>query len=396
MRRREFLSAMAALGLMPMVPGCASSPELMYQDFDVEFRGKTLVLGAGAAGLAAGYMLARYGADYEILEASDAIGGRVRKLEGFMDFPIDLGAEWIHSDPGLLARLIDDDSVQGSIDTIRYNPQTLAVWNGEALRAVNAVSGYYGEYKFRDTTWFDFLETWIAPASEGRIRLETQVFGVDTSGARARVALADGTTEETDRIIIAVPLKILQSGALTFTPQLPAAQREAIDAVTVTDGLKVFVEFEEQFFADVTVMGALSEEGSTDHLAIDGAFRKGSERHLLTLFCVGAQAIRYVNETDERIVELLLSELDAAYDGAATRSFKQAHVQNWSKTPHIMGAYPYAWDGDFAGVIAELARDVDARIFWAGTGYSVEHTSTVHGAMESAYAAVRQVLETPG
>lgn len=397
MNRREFLARCAALGVsLPFfstLTACAGG-STGYSDFDVKFSGKTLVLGAGSAGLAAGYLLARYGADYEILEASERVGGRVHRLTGFMDFPIDLGAEWIHSDPAILSRLIDDPDVDGTIDTIRYTPETYRLWNGESLSSANLASAYYGEYKFKNSTWFDFLEQWILPSSADKIRFDAQVVGVDTSGERVKVTLADGAVEEADRVIFALPIKILQSDLITFTPALPAAKTDALDAVTVVDGLKVFLEFEEHFFADLTVMSPLSEEGATDHLAIDGAYRKGSSRHLLTLFCVGTQAAAYVGSTDEEIVELLVSRLDAAYDGAASRTLVQSYVQNWTAYPHTRGAYAYDWAGDFNAVIDGLIQPVDDRLFWAGSGMSRDATSTVHGAMQAGYDAVKLVLET--
>ena len=53
-------------------------------------------MGAGAAGITAGHALSEKGIDFEILEASSVHGGRVKKTAGFADFPIDLGAEWVH------------------------------------------------------------------------------------------------------------------------------------------------------------------------------------------------------------------------------------------------------------------------------------------------------------
>ena len=45
---------------------------------------KVLIIGAGAAGLAAGHALAQRGIDFQILEASDRIGGRlIGKNRGF-------------------------------------------------------------------------------------------------------------------------------------------------------------------------------------------------------------------------------------------------------------------------------------------------------------------------
>ncbi|MEO0471652.1 MAG: FAD-dependent oxidoreductase, partial [Bacteroidota bacterium] len=66
---------------------------------------QVLVIGAGAAGLYAGHELARHGIDFMILEASDRHGGRLGKLEGFADYPLDLGAEWLHGKKSIMGKL---------------------------------------------------------------------------------------------------------------------------------------------------------------------------------------------------------------------------------------------------------------------------------------------------
>jgi len=59
-----------------------------------------VIVGAGAAGLAAARGLAREGLSCEVLEAADAIGGRIRTLRrpGWQ-IPIELGAEFVHGRP---------------------------------------------------------------------------------------------------------------------------------------------------------------------------------------------------------------------------------------------------------------------------------------------------------
>ena len=57
-----------------------------------------VVLGAGAAGLAAASRLARAGRRIAVLEARDRIGGRVWTQDG-PDGPVELGAEFIHGRP---------------------------------------------------------------------------------------------------------------------------------------------------------------------------------------------------------------------------------------------------------------------------------------------------------
>ena len=72
----------------------------------VKFDGTVMIIGAGAAGLYAGYILKSKGIDFKILEASNSIGGRMGKLNGFADYTIDTGAQWLHGQNNILADLI--------------------------------------------------------------------------------------------------------------------------------------------------------------------------------------------------------------------------------------------------------------------------------------------------
>lgn len=392
MRRRNFLKGAAGAGLMSLLPtaGCRSGGT--WWDLPVNFQGRVVVVGAGAAGLAAGYLLDRYGIDYTILEASGKWGGRVQRMDDFVDVPIDLGAEWIHDHPSVLAQLIDDSSVNASLDVIRYAPQTSTIWNGSRLKSINGFRHVYGEYKFKRTTWHSFLEDWFLPASVARLQLNTPVVTIDSSGSGVTVHLADGSTEQADRVILAVPLKILQEGLITFTPELPDWKQQAIDGREVVDGLKVFLEMESKFYPDLTMLSP-ALQGGPNHLAMDGVFRKGSAHNLLSLFCVGQQAAQYVGLDDDAVVQQLLRNLDAAFDGQASRNLLNSRVQNWSQEPWIQGAYVYGLDA-LKG-IDELAASIDDRLYWAGGAFARENTVAVHGAMTSGYEAVAELLSTP-
>ena len=57
-----------------------------------------LIIGAGAAGLAAGKTLQDAGHTVQVLEARDRIGGRVWTDRTLAGIPIERGAEFIHGD----------------------------------------------------------------------------------------------------------------------------------------------------------------------------------------------------------------------------------------------------------------------------------------------------------
>jgi lysine-specific histone demethylase 1B len=106
MERRAFIenSFLAYLGLA-LSPTLLSSPrkESLFPDSD--FSGKVIIIGAGAAGLYAGYILKSRGIDFLIFEASNISGGRIGKKSDFADYPIDLGAQWLHGRNSILGDL---------------------------------------------------------------------------------------------------------------------------------------------------------------------------------------------------------------------------------------------------------------------------------------------------
>ncbi|MFT5603021.1 MAG: heterodisulfide reductase subunit A-like polyferredoxin, partial [Flavobacteriales bacterium] len=85
------------------------------ENTEIGFQGDVIIVGAGASGLAAAKKLEEEGISYQIFEATDKIGGRIQKDETFADFPIDLGAEWIHEDKSILNYLINQPGSEPNV-----------------------------------------------------------------------------------------------------------------------------------------------------------------------------------------------------------------------------------------------------------------------------------------
>ena len=72
-------------------------------------RPAVIILGAGAAGMAAAAALSQEGVSALILEARDRIGGRIHTLnDPAFPIPIDMGAEYVHGDPQATWKIIRD------------------------------------------------------------------------------------------------------------------------------------------------------------------------------------------------------------------------------------------------------------------------------------------------
>lgn len=68
-----------------------------------------------------------------VLEAAATSGGRVRRTLDFVDFPIPLGAEWLHVHPDLLSDIAGDDV---GVELVGYGTEdTLGYFDGAASRA---------------------------------------------------------------------------------------------------------------------------------------------------------------------------------------------------------------------------------------------------------------------
>jgi monoamine oxidase len=400
MNRKEFMQKGMVLGMgLPFLSSLflksCDDKEIIFPDLTTDFKGKVIIVGAGAAGLAAGYLLKRYGVDFEIIEAAPQFGGRLKRVDGFADFPIDLGAEWIHTDPSVLASIINDPQANHSVDVVVYNPQTIKTWNNGRLSSHNYIRNFYSEWKFKNTTWHGFFEQFILPHVSDRLVLDTPIVEIDHSADKVVLSASDGRVFEADKVLITVPVKVLQRGQISFNPALPSEKTQAFDKVFMGDGIKIFVEFKERFYPDILAFGnifsALSNE---EKFVYDAAFRKESSRNILGLFAINEEASAYTRLGDEpEIISGFLAELDEIFDGRASEHYVKHVIQNWSADPHIGGAYSYSFDGNQRNIVAAMKKPVSDKLYFAGEALSLDHQAMVQGACESAYATVAGMLQ---
>lgn len=398
MTREVFLKQSIAIGLgLPFLSSfltACGEADISVPQIDTNFTGKVLIVGAGAAGLAAGYLLNRHNIDFQIIEATADFGGRVKRTDNFVDFPIDMGAEWIHVSPAVLADILGNTQLDASIDFITYNPQTIQTWNGGALRPNNFASNLYSEFKFKNTTWYGFLETYLVPAIADRIIYEQPIEVIDYHSDKVVLESLDKMVFEADKVVVTVPIKVLQENQLTFRPALPADKLDAINSIYMGDGLKAFIEFREKFYPDILFEGGLIENlSSDDKIFYDAAFRKDTRTNVLGLFTINERAAAYTNLSSEAaIIEAIIAELDLIFAGQASQHYVRHIVQNWSGETYIKGSYSSDFAQDQLQTVNTIKQPIDNKVFFAGEALSIDHQATVHGACASGFAAVEQLF----
>ncbi len=371
----------ALLGLGGSFVGCAADDDGGEPASDGL---SVIVIGAGVAGMTAGHLLARRGVDVRILEAAPTHGGRIKHDTAFVDFPIPLGAEWLHASPDELAAIVDDSEVEVTTTLADYDPTDL-VGHFDGELTFEEI-GEWEDLKFVGSSWLDFFDEYVVPGIADRMEFDTRIVSIDHSGDRVIATDAEGTEHEADAVIVTVPVLALRRRDIEFVPDLPEPQRSAIDEVAVWGGLKMFVEFTERFYpAYLEFPDSDTDDGQRAYY--DAAYGQDSDTNVLGLFAVGAQAERYQAEADG-LIDLVLAELDEIFDGAASRGYVQHIVQDWSAEPFVGQAY-VADTADWR-LVRELGTSIGERVYFAGEGYT---DGSGWGAAHVAAASARSVVD---
>lgn len=391
MNRRDFVinSSLFSLGLglwpQLLLQGCKKDDE----NWNVNFSGKIIIVGAGAAGLMAGYFLQQHGIDFEILEASNSLGGRTKRDTSLADFPIDLGAEWIHTKPKIFGQLFEPNPPEGSVDVIPYTPQTISSYKNKNLRKLNVASWFYAEYKFKRSTWFGFLNDVVAPSFKSKIRFNSPVQSIQYDGNMVELNTPKNKYTA-NKVLITVPTKILQSGSIQFTPSLPASFNSALSNCYMPDGMKVFMRFSKRFYPDVI---SFREPNDNEIIYYDAAFKKDSPHHILGLFTIGKRAEElHKLATKGSIINDCLKELDEMFDGEASKHFQRGVVQDWSAEPYIQGSYTF-FRSKQSDVQNQLKTPISGKLYFAGEALHSNASATVHGAALSGKERIKEMIQ---
>jgi len=382
MNRRAFFELCGLLGIGVPLQTALSFAKAQSNSID-----KVIIVGAGAAGLTAGYFLKQLGIDFTILEASSTHGGRMKRTIEFADFPIPLGAEWLHVERGVLDEIVNDEAVEVAIQTTAYNPELdFGLYEGFKI---NVSEFFEIDQKFINATWYDFFDQYIVPSIKGNISFNQVVESVDYSSENIVVKTAD-QTYSADKVIITAPIKMLQMGAISFLPELPQAKQNAIKSVTVWDGCKAFIEFSEKFYPAFTAFETIPASAG-QKLYYDAAYGQNSKQNILGLFAVGTDAQTYIRRENNNLIEYILSELDEIFEGKASSSYVKHIFQNWNAEPFARAAYIY--DAENWRSVRTLGESVEDKLYFAGDAYTTgEDWSSVHTAARSAIRAIKELL----
>jgi polyamine oxidase len=216
------------------------------------------------------------------------------------------------------------------------------------------------------------------------IRLNTPISRVEWDDGEARAVALDGTVFSGDRVIVTVPLGVLQAGTIEFSPPLPAAKREAIASMEMGSLEKVMLRFETRFWnggQDLAWLHLGTARGEFP-LILDLSHDTGQPT--LILLHGGDRARQQLDErSDTEIVDDALAVL-AKHFGPAIPAPIDAHVTRWRSDPWSLGSYTFPALGQNMADFDVIAEPVGQRVLFAGEATSRAYFGTAHGAVASA------------
>ncbi|MCG7495277.1 FAD-dependent oxidoreductase [Vibrio sp. Of7-15] len=210
MERRNVIKLCALLGLSSQSAFAFTSAFKSKER--AKYQGEVIILGAGAAGLSAGYLLHQLGTPFRILESASSYSGRMKHTTEFADFPISRGGEWLHVTPNVLTQAVNNPDVDVNVTLKDYeSTDTSGYFDGETLTIEKL--GYFGtsnDKKFVGSSWLHFFETYIIPTVQPYISFNTQVSHLNYSGKRILLEDAKERLYQADKVIVTVPLQTLK------------------------------------------------------------------------------------------------------------------------------------------------------------------------------------------
>jgi monoamine oxidase len=410
-----------------------------------------IVVGAGAAGLAAAAELVRARKRVLVLEARARVGGRcwTRRMAG-LEIPVELGAEFIHGEAEATHALLRQAGV-AAVDSTReqrfLDGNALRRVNGfaEAQKAVSAARELERDVSFQTflakrrlsrktktlarmmvqgfdaadparvsarsiiEEWgeggslgasqprpqggygglFHWLAEWVV-ANGACLKLDCPVRAIDFQTGEAKVEasfLGERFVARARRAVVTLPLGILQSKTVRFTPALRSKQ-PALKKLASGPVIRVAMRFHAAFWDR-------RHPGVAFFHVPDAAFPTfwtplPMRAALLTAWAGGPKAERLTGSSKKVLLKRAMESVNAVF-GNQRDELASAYVQDWAADPCSRGGYSYMLVGG-DGAREELAAPIDGTLFFAGEATDTEEAGTVAGALRSGQRAAREIL----
>jgi monoamine oxidase len=445
--RRTFLTASAAaLTAGPVLAAPAPQKGAPRPEQPRSGPTEVVIVGAGAAGIAAARRLVAAGRRVMVLEASAQAGGRCITDTRTFGVPYDRGAHWIYgadnnplvrlgrqagvdiypAPPGQRVRIgrryaresemeqllatvvrtnnaIADAARKGDPAAAQALPKDLGEWRatiefmlgpyacGKDLTEVSALDLARAPDRYNaafSRQGFGALLTKLAAGLP--VQLGTPVREIEW-GVRSGVVVDTGRGRiNASAAIVTVSTTVLAAEKIKFDPELPRRQLDAVSRLRLGTYDHIALELPDNplgLQSDEVVI----EKSTGPRTAAIFANASGSS---LCMVDVGGRFGRELSAKGEgEMVAFALEWLGDLYGTDMKKAVKRTHATRWNQEPWVLGAFSTAAPGGQSArrVLSEPLRN---RLWFAGEAAHETQWGTVGGAWESGERAADAVLRT--
>lgn len=255
-----------------------------------------------------------------------------------------------------------------------------------AVEAIQSLTQRHEAFGLEDHRIVEGYDTLLHHIADGiHIKFDSVVNMIDWSDEIIRVTCDDGLQFGADRLIITLPIGVLQSGNIRFYPPLPDEKRTSIDNMDMNSILKMVYVFDEPV-TPKTQSALYAKDVPT--MWWSPTFRRDDTEYTVwTAFA------------SDHFADEILAQPDPLTFGMRQRHFGNAepiaaHLVNWRDDPFTRGGYSTVAPGQH-DTRATLASPIQNRIFFAGEATApISATATVHGAYLSGERAAQELLNS--
>ena len=359
---------------------------------------KILIIGAGMAGLAAGYELSQLGHDVTILEARMRPGGRVLTLhEPFSDgLYAEAGAARIPDDHDLTLKYVKlfdvplEPMYPAKLNALRFD--------GGSRREVpiegftEALGKNFGdELGGKIARWSkikggsDLLPKAIAHRLADKIRYNSPVVRIDQDAKGTQAVFLHGGTPQTisaDHILCAIPFTTLRNIELPAT--FSERKRDVIKKLQYDSVSRVYLQSKKRFWEEKGLSGFAFTNDAVE--IWQPTWSQPGPRGILMTYNRPGQAERIAGMKDSERISSTLDQLDKMFPGLR-ENYEGGATKCWVEDEWARGAWAFVGMRDFLSASA-----AEGRIHFAGEHLS-PWFSWMQGALDSSQRAVKEINE---
>ena len=436
--RRDLLAASAA-AVLPSLGGRAWAAPLP-READI------VVIGAGAAGIAAARRVQAAKRKVLVVEADTRLGGRCWTDSATFDVPFDRGARWLHNPeinpmvrlaraagldisaaplgqkirvglrnarPGEIEyflaalvrtnRAIDEASRRGDIACASVLPKDLGDWAGAAefvlgangagkdLVDVSVVDKARAQDRNAAIGCRQGVGALVAKLGEqAPISLSTPVSHIIWNNREVAVETPSGKIAAR-AVVVTVSTNVLAAGNIKFTPELPKRQLDAASKLSLGSYDRIALELPGNplgLARDEVVI----EQSNSTRTALLSANIAGSS--LCVIDVAGSFGRDLTGQGDKAMVAFAQEWLKKLFGGDIAATAKKSSVTRWNASPFTLGAMSVAAPGGQGS--RKILTEPLGNLFFAGEATHETLWGTVDGAWESGERAAEAALRKIG